>query len=41
VYANEGIAQVIFFEAAHACATSYAERNGKYQKQRGITVPTV
>lgn len=41
VYANEGIAQVIFFEAAHACVTSYAERNGKYQKQRGITVPTV
>ena len=41
VYANEGIAQVLFFEAAHACATSYADRQGKYQGQRGITVPTV
>ena len=41
IYANEGIAQVIFFEAAVACATSYAERNGKYQKQLGITVPFV
>lgn len=41
IYANEGIAQVIFFEAAHECSVSYAERGGKYQKQRGITVPTV
>lgn len=41
IYANEGIAQVIFFEAAHECITSYAERNGKYQKQKGITVPIV
>ncbi|MCP5469950.1 MAG: dCTP deaminase [Chlamydiales bacterium] len=41
VYANEGIAQVLFFEAAHECITSYADRKGKYQKQRGITVPTV
>lgn len=41
VYANEGIAQVIFFEAAEMCEISYAERNGKYQKQTGITVPKV
>lgn len=41
VYANEGIAQVLFFEADQICATSYAERNGKYQKQHGITVPFV
>ncbi len=41
IYANEGIAQVLFFEAANVCTTSYAERNGKYQKQRGITVPFV
>jgi dCTP deaminase len=41
IYANEGIAQVIFFEATQQCAVSYAERGGKYQKQRGITVPFV
>jgi dCTP deaminase len=41
VYANEGIAQVIFFEAAEACKTSYAERQGKYMKQRGITIPRI
>lgn len=41
IYANEGIAQVIFFEAANVCEISYAERGGKYQKQRGITVPIV
>ncbi len=41
VYANEGIAQVIFFEAANECAVSYADRGGKYNKQRGITVPRV
>ncbi len=41
VYAHEGIAQVIFFEAKEICRTSYAERNGKYQKQTGITIPRV
>ncbi len=41
IYAGEGIAQVIFFEAARECSTSYAERGGKYQKQIGITVPRV
>lgn len=41
IYANEGIAQVIFFEAQNCCKVSYADRKGKYNKQRGITVPTV
>lgn len=41
IYANEGIAQVLFFEAADVCQVSYAERGGKYQKQQGITVPFV
>lgn len=41
IYAGEGIAQVLFFEAEHACLTSYADRAGKYQKQRGITMPRV
>ncbi len=39
IYANEGLAQVIFFESDQACATSYADRGGKYQSQRGITIP--
>jgi dCTP deaminase len=39
IYANEGIAQVIFFEATEHCETSYAERGGKYHKQEGITIP--
>jgi len=41
IYANEGIAQVLFFEAATVCLTSYADRGGKYQKQHGITTPVV
>lgn len=41
VYAHEGIAQVLFLEAAHVCERSYADRKGKYQGQQGITVPTV
>lgn len=41
IYANEGIAQVIFFEAAEVCATSYADREGKYMRQRGIVVPRI
>lgn len=41
IYANEGIAQVLFFEANETCEVSYAERKGKYQKQQGITVPIV
>ncbi|HEV2692818.1 MAG TPA: dCTP deaminase [Verrucomicrobiae bacterium] len=39
IYANEGLAQVLFFRADQTCETSYADRKGKYQKQRGITTP--
>jgi len=39
IYANEGLAQVVFFEADDVCETSYADRGGKYMKQCGITVP--
>ncbi len=39
IYANEGVAQMIFFEADEACETSYLERGGKYQGQRGVTLP--
>jgi dCTP deaminase len=41
IYANEGIAQVLFFESDEACETSYADRQGKYQGQQGIVLPTV
>ncbi|MBJ7449724.1 MAG: dCTP deaminase [Parachlamydiales bacterium] len=41
IYANEGLAQVLFFQADEACEISYADRKGKYMKQRGITVPKV
>lgn len=41
VYSNEGIAQLIFFEANQECEVSYQDRNGKYQNQRGITLPKV
>ena len=41
VYAEEGIAQVIFLRADAICQTSYADRKGKYQQQRQITLPTV
>lgn len=39
IYAREGCAQVLFFEADEVCETSYKDRNGKYQGQRGITIP--
>ncbi len=41
IYANEGIAQVLFFEADadDVCAVSYADKKGKYQGQRGVTLP--
>jgi dCTP deaminase len=39
IYANEGLAQVVFFEAGETCETSYADRSGKYMGQRGITIP--
>jgi dCTP deaminase len=39
IYANEGLAQVIFLRANTPCEISYADRNGKYQAQTGITLP--
>jgi dCTP deaminase len=39
IYANEGIAQVLFFESDEPCEVSYADRKGKYQGQVGVTVP--
>jgi dCTP deaminase len=39
IYANEGIAQVLFFEADEECETSYADKKGKYQKQQSIVLP--
>jgi len=41
IYSNEGLAQVVFFKATESCAVSYADRSGKYMKQKGITIPTV
>ncbi len=41
IYGNEGIAQVLFFESDEECLTSYADRKGKYQAQKGITLPKV
>lgn len=41
VYANEGIAQVLFFQSDEVCRVSYADRKGKYQGQTGITLPSV
>jgi dCTP deaminase len=39
IYANEGIAQVLFFEADDECEVSYADKKGKYQKQQSIVLP--
>jgi dCTP deaminase len=39
IYANEGIAQVLFFESDEECEVSYADKKGKYQKQVGVTPP--
>ncbi|MDT8435345.1 MAG: dCTP deaminase [Gemmatimonadota bacterium] len=39
IYANEGIAQVLFFESSEDCETSYADKKGKYQGQTGVTPP--
>lgn len=41
IYANEGIAQVLFFESDEPCEVSYADKKGKYQAQQGITIPRV
>ena len=39
IYAGEGIAQVLFFGGDEECETSYADRKGKYQSQKGLTLP--
>ncbi|MFC1960742.1 dCTP deaminase [Chloroflexota bacterium] len=41
IYPNEGIAQVLFFEADEVCETSYADKKGKYQNQQNIELPKV
>lgn len=41
IYVNEGIAQALLFRGSRPCAVSYADRGGKYQGQRGITLPKV
>jgi len=39
IYADEGIAQVLFFEGDEGCEISYADKKGKYQAQKGVTLP--
>ncbi len=39
IYANEGIAQVLFFQSDEVCEVSYADKKGKYQGQQGLTLP--
>ena len=39
IYANEGVAQFIFLESDEVCETSYKDRAGKYQGQKGVTLP--
>ncbi len=39
IYANEGVAQMLFFESDEICGTSYKDRGGKYQGQKGVTLP--
>ena len=41
IYANEGIAQILFLSADRVCETSYADKRGKYQDQVGLTLPLV
>ncbi|MEN9654561.1 MAG: deoxycytidine triphosphate deaminase [Chlamydiota bacterium] len=41
IYAGEGLAQVLFFVGAESCEVSYADRNGKYMHQTGITAPII
>ncbi len=41
IYANEGIAQVLFFQSDEACETSYRDKQGKYQAQRDVTLPRI
>ena len=41
IYANEGIAQVLFFQSDEPCEISYADKKGKYLKQREVTLPRI
>ena len=41
IYANEGIAQVLFFQSDEPCERSYKDKKGKYQAQRGVTLPKI
>jgi len=41
IYANEGLCQILFFQSDEPCETSYADRKGKYQAQKGIVLPKV
>lgn len=41
IYANEGIAQVLFLESDEECLVSYADKKGKYQAQKGVTLPKI
>jgi dCTP deaminase len=41
IYANEGIAQVLFFQSDEACGRSYADKKGKYQAQQEVTLPKI
>ncbi|MBI1821132.1 MAG: dCTP deaminase [Nitrospirae bacterium] len=41
IYANEGLAQVLFFESDEMCEFSYADKKGKYQSQIGVTLPKI
>jgi dCTP deaminase len=41
IYANEGIAQVLFFQSDEPCEVSYKDKSGKYQAQRGVTLPKI
>ena len=41
IYANEGIAQVLFFQSDEPCLTSYADKKGKYQAQKLVTLPKI
>jgi dCTP deaminase len=41
IYANEGLAQVLFFQSDEPCERSYADKKGKYQGQQGVTLPRI
>jgi len=41
VYSNEGLCQIVFFESDEVCETSYGDKKGKYQAQKGIVLPKV